>query len=307
MKIGIIGCGVVSKYHIDAWKENGANKFVTCDLNPNIKTDYKNYFEMLIKEQPDGVSICTPPFNHAEIMRECMTIPNCKVLVEKPFTMNAEEAKQFIGERRISVVHNEVLTSYYFEALEAINQGTIGEVYEASIYLIDPSTDDMTKNVNHWAYKMKGGRVTESLPHPIYTAQRALGQDELTLGKLYATPFEDKPTFKHLRFDLHGTGLKVAHINIRMDGLMPTSHMTVFGSKGVLTACLIPQYFHIRLYGDYNNGKEINKTKITAPKTTRGLIIKSLLKGDPIFNTTHTYHNMLISDKIVERMTEEKT
>ena len=75
IKIGIIGCGRISKNHFDAVSQIQEAEFVAaCDVidsrlqtvsdNYGIKKLYTNYKEMMEKENLDLVSICTPRCLH---------------------------------------------------------------------------------------------------------------------------------------------------------------------------------------------------------------------------------------------------
>ena len=301
MDVGIIGCGFVSRLHVEAWQAMDAKRIVYCDSDPSKKADYTDFYDMFKKESLDAVSVCTTPFNHAEIIKEALK-HDCYVLVEKPFTCTSKEAEQFLGSKKVTVVHNEILESYLYEAWQFIKSGKLGEVYEANIYLMATLKDAMTANLNHWSYKMRGGRITECLPHPIYTAQCLLGQDDLWVRNVFARPFPDRVTYRELRCVLTSNNAR-ANINVRLDALGDTSDVNVFGSLGVLKASLMPRMFHVKLYGKYNDGEEIMSTKRKhACMQPRCMIIRSLLDGQPIFTAEHAYYNIKIIDDILAEL-----
>ncbi|HOI02326.1 MAG TPA: Gfo/Idh/MocA family oxidoreductase, partial [Candidatus Cloacimonas acidaminovorans] len=78
VKIGLIGCGRISKNHLDAVSQIPEAEFVAvCDLveekmqavaeNYGIKNLYNNYQDMLENEKLDLVSICTPSGLHPQM------------------------------------------------------------------------------------------------------------------------------------------------------------------------------------------------------------------------------------------------
>ena len=79
MKTGIIGCGAISKIHIDALlKTDEIEKIVFCDkIEKYAKTYaniyksnyYTNYKEMIDKENIDAVHILTPHYLHSQMAR----------------------------------------------------------------------------------------------------------------------------------------------------------------------------------------------------------------------------------------------
>ncbi|MGI6197710.1 MAG: Gfo/Idh/MocA family protein, partial [Candidatus Cloacimonadaceae bacterium] len=78
IKLGLIGCGRISKNHFDAVSQIPEAEFVAvADIIPSkaeaaakeygIKSFYTDYHEMLKKENLDAVSICTPSGIHSRI------------------------------------------------------------------------------------------------------------------------------------------------------------------------------------------------------------------------------------------------
>ena len=102
LKVAVIGCGGISKYHLDGYKNiDGVEIYALCDINEaNLKSKgaeygverlYTDYNEMLKLEEIDAVSVCT--WNAAH--KEC-TVAALKagkhVLCEKPTAMSKSEA-----------------------------------------------------------------------------------------------------------------------------------------------------------------------------------------------------------------------
>ena len=106
MKVGVVGCGFISGIHVNAWKDAGATVTAACDLNENlakefsknwnIPTYYTSLPEMLKKENLSAISVCVPPKFHADVAIEALK-SNCHIVVEKPFTINTQDADRLIG------------------------------------------------------------------------------------------------------------------------------------------------------------------------------------------------------------------
>lgn len=103
-KIGIIGLGVISKYHILAINNTNKFKLVSaCDINTDAKQKVENqncsfwtdYKEMIKNENLDYVSITTPPDTHYEIIEYCLN-HNINVLVEKPAVLDLYEFDKLV-------------------------------------------------------------------------------------------------------------------------------------------------------------------------------------------------------------------
>ena len=104
MNVGIVGCGLISGIHVNAWRDIGLTVAAACDLNEkaaiqftkelSIPSHYTDLSEMLKKEDLFAVSVCVPPKFHANIAIEALEA-GCNIVVEKPFTVNTEEAKSY--------------------------------------------------------------------------------------------------------------------------------------------------------------------------------------------------------------------
>jgi predicted dehydrogenase len=151
LKIGIIGCGGVSKNHIDSflgyeWRrdpKDGKFKFLLktkvpdnevaaiCDLDKQKATDtYEHYrekgyeikdvfygeksYQELLKLDLDAVSICVPPINDKiEIIRDCLKKDNLHLLVEKPLSFDYNSAKTIYDDLKTVHTSNRVTAMCY--------------------------------------------------------------------------------------------------------------------------------------------------------------------------------------------------
>jgi predicted dehydrogenase len=107
-KVAIIGTGGIAGSHVDAIQHEAhrANLVAAVDIREDavqafcdkhqIPTAYTNVTEMLDREQPDLVHICTPPTSHAELSIACMRA-GAWVLCEKPLTASLQEVDAIIS------------------------------------------------------------------------------------------------------------------------------------------------------------------------------------------------------------------
>ena len=96
MKTAVIGVGVIGNVHLGILLDMGITPVAICDVDetatakyPQIKA-YTDYKEMLDKEKPDIVHVCTPHYLHAEMAIYALE-RDINVLCEKPLCMNREE------------------------------------------------------------------------------------------------------------------------------------------------------------------------------------------------------------------------
>ena len=102
LKVGVIGGGSISEFHIKPYMKNdGVALVALCDSNEQrlakagerygITELYSNYQELLKNPEIDAVSICTWNNTHAEIAIAALEAGK-HVLVEKPLCITVEQA-----------------------------------------------------------------------------------------------------------------------------------------------------------------------------------------------------------------------
>jgi len=144
LKVGIIGCGYFGSNLIRNFSQiDSTELYYACDLDENkltpIKKNYprikitSNYREILSDPEVNMVVIAVPALKHHEIAKEAL-IYNKHVLVEKPMTVSAEEARELI---ELARQRNKILmvdhTLEYAEQInkmkEIIDSGELGDIY----------------------------------------------------------------------------------------------------------------------------------------------------------------------------------
>jgi predicted dehydrogenase len=190
MKVGIIGCGMISTHHIPhAIRRVGVDNISVCDLDVRraegiakrfgIKNVYTSFDQMQAEQQPDIVHVLTPPAAHMEMVIGALDA-GCHVLVEKPMALTLEEADSMIAaarrnNRKLCVDHNFLVNPLMDSVRELAQSGRIGKILHVDAkYHFDLNRLPEFKNVkqarNHWATRMQGGLITDHLPHPVYLA-----------------------------------------------------------------------------------------------------------------------------------------
>ena len=94
IRIGIVGCGRISKNHLNSIEQHGENLELAavCDIDQEVLAEhvetckvpgYRNFVEMLEKEDLDLVALCTPSGIHPE-QAILAAKYNVHVMTEKP-------------------------------------------------------------------------------------------------------------------------------------------------------------------------------------------------------------------------------
>jgi predicted dehydrogenase len=109
LKAVIVGSGLIAKLkHIPAFKRHRdkVSLVALCDVNiesarqaaaaAGIPMAYADVAEMVAKEKPDIVDICTPPKTHAPLAIQAAK-SKCNVLIEKPMATSVEDCDAIIA------------------------------------------------------------------------------------------------------------------------------------------------------------------------------------------------------------------
>jgi len=161
-RVGMIGCGqIASIFEDDEWREHpcthaGAYNAVketeivaAADINKErlsafskrwgVKSIYKDYKEMLEKEELDIVSVTANTAMHCEITTKAAKSGVKAIFCEKPIATCLEEADEMIKtcDRegvKLIINHTRRWDTYYQKARELINSGKIGDLISIAGY-----------------------------------------------------------------------------------------------------------------------------------------------------------------------------
>ena len=125
-RVAVIGCGAISGNHINGILSAGQSICALCDIDPaaakqkaeqyglkDVKI-YTDYVEMLDREAPDSVHICTPHYLHAPMCVEVLG-RNINVLCEKPLSINMDQLHAVLEAEKKSTAQLGVCQQNRFE------------------------------------------------------------------------------------------------------------------------------------------------------------------------------------------------
>ena len=183
LRIGIVGCGKIADSHAAQIQRIGACELVgVCDPEPimaqqlaerfAIEGCYTDLGEFLDTARPDVVHITTPPQSHLPIGLRCLE-RGAHILVEKPFTIDTEDAQTLIDAairagRKVTVGHDGQFSAVARHMRRLVQDGYIGgaPVHMESYWCYDLTDPTYAKallaDTHHWARQLPGG-----LPHNI--------------------------------------------------------------------------------------------------------------------------------------------
>lgn len=161
-KVAVIGCGGISRMHAGWYKNVSRTKITTVsDIDEekmkkfaedfDVETCYNDYIEMLEKEKPDIVSICTWPAQHAAIAIEVAKHGVKGILCEKPMGIDLGEADAMIeackkNNVKLAIDHQLRFGGNYVAAKKLLEDGAIGDLFR--IYAVCGG-GDLKDNATH--------------------------------------------------------------------------------------------------------------------------------------------------------------
>jgi len=147
LKIGLVGCGRISKNHVEALKNvKGLELAAVCDIRPERAEKwgqqydvpmFTDYEEMLAKAEIDMVDICTPSGLHPKM--GILAAKNKKhVITEKPMAISLKEADDLIRtcddeKVKLFVIKQNRLNPPIQLLKKAIDKGRFGRIFMANM------------------------------------------------------------------------------------------------------------------------------------------------------------------------------
>ena len=149
-RVGIIACGSIARSHLRAYREIPAVEVVAgADISPEtrerwlqehqIPRMYASVQEMLEREHPDIVSICTWPPLRPEMTELACAAGVKAIFAEKPMAVDLAGCDRMIAaaERSHTVLivdHQRRYASRFVKARELIDAGAVGSVEQINIF-----------------------------------------------------------------------------------------------------------------------------------------------------------------------------
>ena len=167
--IGLIGCGGITAYHLDAYRAAGFAVTAFCDVNAESAEKrrdtyapeaaiYTDYRKLLAHPGITVVDIAT----HAEIRGAMITDAlntGKHVLSQKPFTLDLDEGQRLIDlaqakGRYLAVNQNGRWAPHFSYMRHAVDQGLVGDVEAVHLAV-------------HWDHTWTADTVFDDIPHLI--------------------------------------------------------------------------------------------------------------------------------------------
>jgi predicted dehydrogenase len=176
-RVAIIGAGRISAAHFTGYERAGAGIVAVVDVDESRAREraakygasvYADMADMLAHEQIDAVSICTPPFAHADQVILAAR-HGLHIFSEKPFALDSAQARTMIDavdDAGVTLATN--FAHRHFEGTtvvrDMIADGTLGDIHSMRVRF----GVDYTTNTRSWIHKKNlagGGTFMDTASH----------------------------------------------------------------------------------------------------------------------------------------------
>lgn len=146
VRVGLVGAGYVSEFHIRALRRLPQVRIVgVTDLNEARARAVGEQFELAVHSSLaamaanglDVVHVLTPPASHTAVALEALAL-GCHVLVEKPLATTVEDCDRLAAEsvargRRVCVNHSMLADPVFVKLVRAVREGAVGDILTVDI------------------------------------------------------------------------------------------------------------------------------------------------------------------------------
>jgi predicted dehydrogenase len=258
-RIGIIGAGWVSAYHLPAWlrQSERAKVVAIADPSPNaldariaafdIARSYASAQAMLDAEQLDAVDICTPREFHVELVR-LAAAKGLDILCQKPLAPSYDQAIDLLtglsGPGKLMIHENWRFRPYYRRLKAWLDEGLAGEIRQVQFEFLSSGMIADAEGKRPALVRQPFFRTQERLLimevmiHHLDTLRYLLGEMEVVDARLERSNrdivAEDVASVVLRR--LTDGVLVTINANLAVHGAPPAprDHLRIFGTRGTL-------------------------------------------------------------------------
>jgi predicted dehydrogenase len=188
LKVAIIGCGKIADSHASQIQRiQGCEIVGVCDREPLMarqfferlpaRAHFRDVTELLSESRPDVVHITTPPASHFDLATTSLQA-GCHVYVEKPFTLDEDEARALLALARdrglkMTAGHDDQFSHVARRMRSLVQTGYLGEgpVHMESYYCYEIARSGysgaLLGDKQHWVRSLPGKLLHNIISHGI--------------------------------------------------------------------------------------------------------------------------------------------
>lgn len=260
LRVAIIGCGKIADQHASQIKRvQGAELVGVCDRERlmadqlaerfGVARSFDDVDALLEETRPDVVHVTTPPQSHFDIARKCLA-SGCHVYVEKPFSMNLQEARDMVAKaeehgRRIIAGHNYQFNPEMIRMRQLVEKGILGgkPVHVESTFSYSLGDASYVKALvgdqQHWVRSLPGKLLQNVISHGIAKLVEFFDETEVTVSVLGYTSaalrdLGEKEIIDELRVVISDSNNLTAYFTFTTQIVPPVQELRVFGPRGTI-------------------------------------------------------------------------
>ena len=254
LKMAMLGCGAISRFHLDGIKEKVPQIQVTTLIDREIERAeemarevggraFSSLKEALMKGDFEAIDIMLPHDLHEEAALQCFKAGK-HVMLEKPMAHTLEACDRMLAaasetDQVFMVAENSQYWPEIVKAKEAIEEGLIGDIITARAAYVAEFDDYWFKQGHDWRFKQgrTGGGVTvDGGSHWIRPLRMWMGEIEEVVGVL-GYPLKQMEGESLMRAIVRFQSGKSAILDAMMIDTVfaPDPWWRITGSKGELT------------------------------------------------------------------------
>jgi predicted dehydrogenase len=248
VRIGIAGCGLAARIHLDRLRALANVEIAGC-ADPDLQAAhaladlaslgrqetaahaapvraYSDYRELLRQQAPHALAIFTPHLSHYRVTMDALQA-GCHVFIEKPLTTNSQEAADMVSLARgrglkVAVGHQFRLCPSLIEARRRVLSGEIGSLGMVTAVLARPWLSTLAREESSWRFDTQqagSGILADAGDHLIDTLLWTTGQEALEVAAIqsHRAPVIDLVTAAAIRL---ASGIPVA---LAVSGISPSA------------------------------------------------------------------------------------
>jgi predicted dehydrogenase len=209
LRVAMVGCGQIADAHLQELRYVPSAQLAgVCDHHLDLArqaaarfqapASYDDLGRMLAECKPDVVHVTTPPRTHKALALQALDA-GAHVYVEKPFTVDAAEAKSVLHaaeacSRLVCVGHDQLFDPIWERVRGMVGRGELGRVIHVDSVqgydLEGPFGRMLARDPNHWVLRLPGGLFQNTVSHALYRITDLLTDQQL---QVWATWFRDPP------------------------------------------------------------------------------------------------------------------
>lgn len=257
LKYALIGCGRISPNHIAAALENNLEIVALCDIEESKMDEtivkfnltegvrkYTNYKEMLKKEKPELIAICTESGKHGKIALACIDAGS-NLIIEKPIALSLQEGDKIIKKAKeknikVSACHQNRFNKSVQKIREAVEKKRFGRLLYGTAHIRWNRSEDYYKQAP-WrgTWEQDGGALMNQCIHNIDLLRWMMGDEIIEVVGMTDNLMHDFIEAEDLgmaliKFSNGSYGIVEGTTNIYPKNLEETLY--IFGEKGTVKA-----------------------------------------------------------------------